>query len=761
MALSIRRALALALLTMGAILHMSCSGNPALRRPVIRLPDPQPWPSVACTPQELGRIRAAIREGVLTDEIMFRWRRGRRRRSPRSERADHPQQRREGRQGWAGRADEVLEREVTFPPEGGQHNQWYQCDECQIGLETVDDNHHRCPQCETVYTGYPYDNVIYSRHHGRLTRDMQTCAWAYALEGDERHAQRARDILVGYAERYSAYPYHSANMGKKTDRPSRSGGHVYEQTLNEASWMRSVCTAYDLVRLSDMFSAEDHRAIREDLLLKVYENIAKHRAGKSNWQTYHNAAFMMIGGVLNREDMVRQAIEDPRNGFYYQMEISVLPGGMWYENSWSYHFYTLGAVEQILETARRLGIDLYNVPQVRDMYTVAMDYLMVDGTLPRFGDATTSRVRGSRYESAYHRWKDPAFLPLLPEPPTWSSVMYGRRESPESVNVDRELKSVLKGGAGHAILRADGPEGASSAAMTFGPFGGFHGHFDKLAFVYYGMGRELAYDPGRARSQAYRLPVHKNWYRATTSHNTVLVDRKAQEGVEGQLVLFTANPEFSGAAARVDSAYEGVVHQRLLVLRPGFLVVADVLTSTDGQEHTFDWLYHNLGESVSSPSATQPTDPPEGQGFEYLQDVHVGQADGPVRATITNGEDHVRVTVDAAPGTEVLTGTGVGESVLDRVPLIFVTRRGRSTSFAAAIDPTQGEAAGEVEGIAIADHETAGYVVRVRLRNGGEEVYAYDAKGRERTVEGLATKAKLLCLSRGSGGRYSALSSGE
>ena len=740
--------------TIGGFLAMSCSKEHAQQRAAIRLPNPQPWPSVACTPEELERLRTAYKNGDLAEVDAFR-RRGRGRRG--ASRRGRTERRDASRRGYAARADEVLERAVVFPPEGGQHNQWYQCDKCQLPLETVDNTHHRCASCGEVYTGYPYDNVIYSRQHGRLTRDMSVCAMAYALTGKENYAQRARDILVGYAERYMAYPYHSANMGKKTDRPSRSGGHVYEQTLNEASWMRSVCTAYDLVRLSGVFSEADHRAVREDFLLKVYENIAKHKAGKSNWQTYHNAAFMMIGGVLSREDLVRQAIEDPENGFYYQMDVSVLPGGMWYENSWGYHFYTLGAVTQIVETARRLGMDLYAVPQVKEMYTVALDYLMADGTLPRFGDATTTGISGRRYEAAYHRWKDPVFLALLPEGPTWDSVLYGRTESPASVSAGKALKSVLKAGAGHAILRADGPEGPSSAVMTFGPFGGFHGHFDKLSFVYYGMGRELGHDPGRARSQAYRLPVHKNWYRATTGHNAVLVDRKSQEGVEGNLELFVASPELSATAASVDRAYEGVLHRRLLVLRPGFLVVADVLMATDGADHVFDWMYHNRGEGISSPAAQAADDAPEGQGFEYLQDVRTGKADGTVRATVATGEDRVEVTVGAEAGTEVLTGTGVGESVMDRVPLVFVTRRGKVASFAAAVDPTRGRETGEVEDISIADHESSGYTVRVRLRDGSEEVYAYDPQGKPRKTEGVTSRAKLLCLRRETGGIFQTL----
>ena len=697
----------------------------------INLPESQTYPSVACTPEELQRLRKAyIGSGQEHDVV-----------------AKQIQQ-----------ADQALQHNIEFPPEGGQHNQWYQCDKCQIALKTLDDTHHQCAKCGTVYSGYPYDNVIYSRKHGRLTRDMESCAWAYAITGDEKYAQRTRDILVGYAERYSSYPYHSANMGKRTDPPSRSGGHVFEQTLNEASWMSDVCISYDLTRTSDVFSKSDHQAIRDNFLLKVYENINKHKAGKSNWQTYHNSAFMLIGGVLHQEELIRQAIEDKENGFYYQMDVSVLPGGMWYENSWGYHFYTLGAVQRITETARRLGINLYSIPQVKDMHTVAMDYQMADGTLPRFGDATTTRIPGWSYEVAYHQWKEPAFLSMLPKSPTWQSILLGRVENPESAGKIGEFQSSLKEGAGHGILKAEGKNGKSSAVLTFGPFGGFHGHFDKLSFVYFGLGKELGYDPGRALSQAYRLPVHRDWYRATISHNTVMVDRKSQEGMEGKLELFIASPEFSAVAANVDKAYKDIMHRRLLILRPDFLIVADALEANDGKEHLFDWIYHNLGDKITSDIANQAGEIPKGQGFEYIQDMLIGTTDGIIRAFVNMGDDKVQIIVNDEAGSKVLIGTGVGESVLHRVPLLFVNRSGEKAYFVSVIEPVPSGNQGQVKSIKFEKHKTSGYLIFVELQDGSEELYSYDPDGNTRKVEGMETNSKLFCLRREKGGSYNILS---
>ena len=693
----------------------------------IQLPEPLPWPLVACTPVELERLRDAWRagEGAAYDVVAERVR----------------------------RAQTALGGALDFPPEGGQHNQWYQCDACQVVLETVDDTHHRCPGCATVYSGYPYDHVIYERRHYRLSRDMLDCAWAWAVTGASHYAQRARDVLVGYGERYLQYPLHSANQGTRDEVLRVSGGHVFEQTLNEAVWAYEVGAAYDLLRLCDVVTAADHATIRDGLLRPLATNIDAHRAGKTNWQTYHNSAFLLLGALLDDVALVRQALLDPENGFCYQMDVSVLPGGMWYENSWSYHFYTLTAVERTVETARRLGIDLYGVPQVKEMYTVGLEYRMIDGTLPRFADATTTRIPARSYEVAWHAWREPGFREVIGDAPSWEGVLLGRESAIAPSAPANAAGSELKEGAGHGILRLETADGPASAVLAFGPFGGFHGHFDKLSFVSFALGQELAHDPGRAASQAYRLPVHHDWYRPTISHNTVLVDRTSQGEAAGEAELFVDTDELAAVLARTREAYPGILHRRLLALRPGYLLVADELLADDGEEHVFDWLYHQRGDAVTSGQATAAAEVSDyGTGFEYIQDAHIGHTDAAVEAAISVGDDGTRVLVDAGGPCEVLTGTGVGESMSDRVPLLHVTRNGPGAQFVAVIEPLPGGRPPAVESVDMSVASPGRWTARVRLADGGEEVFDYAADDGAREVDGVRSEARLLCLLRSAAG---------
>jgi hypothetical protein len=71
--------------------------------PRIELPQLEKHPRIACTPEELGRLKAAYAGSGREHEAVAR---------------------------VIDEAGGQLKRPIIFPPRGGQHNQWYQCDKC-------------------------------------------------------------------------------------------------------------------------------------------------------------------------------------------------------------------------------------------------------------------------------------------------------------------------------------------------------------------------------------------------------------------------------------------------------------------------------------------------------------------------------------------------------------------------------------------------------------------------------------------------------
>jgi hypothetical protein len=587
-------------------------------------------------------------------------------------------------------AVESLKIPIVFPPRGGQHNQWYQCEACQFALTTVDPTHHRCNKCRQVYSGPPYDDVIFSRvHHGNLSR-AASAAWAYRITGDKRFAKDSARILLGYAERYEKYPYHLASRRKS----GSSGGHIMEQTLTEASSMiNRILPAYDLVRAT--LNDAQRKQIDDHLVRPMLRNIAKCNRGKSNWQSFHNAAMFLGGAMIGDTAFMRRAIFDPKHGFVFQMRACVSSDGMWYENSWGYHFYTMNALVSLAQSARRCNIDLWSHPQLLRMFTLPARYTMADGRLPRFGDDVNSSLGHARYLfEAAHAAGRAELHGVLPATPSWESIRFAR--SLGATPTSKQESAVFRG-AGHAILRATGAAGLT-VAFTFGPHGGFHGHFDKLSFVWYGFGKELGVDPGRARSQAYRLPIHKRWYRGTIAHNTVVVDGHPQKGATGELLAFEQGEGYVAVAARCTKAYPGVAHSRCLVLTDSYLVVLDRLSSDT--KHRYSWIYHDRGRTVECAAANGAAATSlDLSGEEFLDLSGSGATDAEVAARFADPQVTTALRVAAASGSRIHRGTGVGASVLDRVPLLIVERRGKIVEFAAVLAPHTADHPTSVRGI--------------------------------------------------------------
>jgi hypothetical protein len=695
MALNARRRSSLVLIAflLPHVLNISLAGAATQSASLsLRLED-RTHPHLACTSEELQRLRHAYRGQGREHEVVARYVR---------------------------EAEPFVDEAIVFPPRGGQHNQWYQCDECETALKTIDATHHRCPECRKVYTGHPYDDVVFSRQHGRNLGRMETAAWAHAISGREQFAEYAARVLLGYAQRYRQYPYHSASLETASGWGRKSGGHLYEQTLTEASaFATRIGPAYDLIHDSGVLSHKQHEQIRNGLLLPMLENIGRNEAGKSNWQTWHNAAMLWGGALIEDPAWIERAIADDDNGFYHQMQVSVSREGMWYENSWGYHFYTLKALVIMAETGRRLGIDLWGHERFAKMFTLPVYYTMSDGSLPRFGDDVNSSVRRARhlFEPAYQAYKDRRMLAVLRETPSFQTVLLGRSVKTEASLPP--LESVVFGDAGHAILRGDGPA-KLTAAMTFGPYGGFHGHYDKLSFVFFGFGRELGVDPGRARSQAYRLPIHRHWYKATLGHNAVLVDGQSQKPATGKLERFEQGDGYAAVVASCDQAYAGVNHRRLLLLTGEYLLVVDDLQAD--RDRRFDWLYHNRGRRLACDIARDDADLANAfPGSEYIRQARRGATDDEVRVSFIDDEVNTHLTVAAQNATTLTIGSGVGASVTDRVPMVMLARTGRAVQFAAVLEPVQRSGKARVAEVGLA-RRNATLTVAVERREGTDRV---------------------------------------
>ena len=75
-------------------------------------------------------------------------------------------------------------------------------------------------------------------------------------------------------------------------------------------------------------------------------------------------------------------------------------------------------------------------------------------------------------------------------------------------------------------MRSDWTEDARWLIFDTGPYGGPHGHEDKLSFELFAYGAPFIVDPG---SYTYnRSDPYREYFVGSQGHNTVLVDNKSQ-----------------------------------------------------------------------------------------------------------------------------------------------------------------------------------------------------------------------------------------
>ena len=504
-------------------------------------------------------------------------------------------------------------KEWSVPPEGGQWTHWYVCPQHGAALQYTLPDRHICPIDRRAFTGWPYDQVIYTRRNSEAAQAARDNALAYRLTGKIEFARAAARILLAYADVYSSYALHDVN-GKPEPR---TAARVGAQTLDEAVWLIPVAWAYDLIADSEALTPADRSHIEQDLLRAAADVILRYDAGMSNWQSWHNAAIGAAGLAIGDREMVRRAIDGP-SGFRFQMTRSVFDDGFWYEGAWSYHFYALEPLYLLAEMGWRSGFDLYAEPNLRKMFEAPLRFALPNWTLPPFNDSGATQVLSNDrfFELAYSRYADPLFATVLGQRARGREALLWGADSLPAASPEPPRSSALFPASGYAALRSASND--HTLILKFGPHGGGHGHYDKLNLVSFARGDTMAVDPG---TQPYAAPTHNTWDKLTVAHNTVVVDERTQSEAAGALLAFASQAGMSAARAGAGTAYRQAALERTVYLTADYAVDIFTARSLDGQEHQFDWVYHNYGRATT-PLELQPYGLfPKANGYQHLAET--------------------------------------------------------------------------------------------------------------------------------------------
>lgn len=587
-------------------------------------------------------------------------------------------------------ADPLLSADLTVPSEGGGHPTWYLCDD---GSPLVYDSgkpfEHYCPADKKVYTGASYDAAWRYYRNDELVRELKTLATAYSLSQDQAYAEKAKVILLGYADVYPNYPLQSR------------GGRLDWQTLDEAVSMIDVANAYDLLYDSGVFTTEDKANIELNFLKPSALTISQYDMDKSNWQAWHDSAIGTIGFAIGNKDLIDLAING-KHGFNYLMKESVLSDGFWWEGTIAYHMYALTPLNILAEGAKHWGYDLYANPSLKNMFDVPINYAYPNLTLPanndggQFGSTLVGAVSPdgfNEYEAAFAYYQDPNYAWVLNER---YNVKHQKREGdfalfkgvddiPVSTNADIQSRDF--NGVGHAVVRSGVSPNQNYILMDYGPHGGSHGHPDKLNIDVYGAGAQLAPDFG---TPSYGHPLYPSWYKQTLSHNTVVVDGASQSASEGVLDTFVTQPNLKIMRAEANGAYPGVHYERTIWMQDQYAV--DWFQVSDpNKAHQYDWVMHGLGDFSTNLSLTDRTEKlGTKDGYELLTNVKSTNTDQTWEGSWNQKNAGLHIVSLPNGSREVVTADGPGPSNHpdQNTTLVIQRQTGNDAQFVTVLQPT-------------------------------------------------------------------------
>jgi hypothetical protein len=624
---------------------------------------------------------------------------------------------------------------------------------------------HRCPRCGKTFGGERHDRHWARYQHLWLAERAAHLATLAALDGNEAAGARATEILRAYARSYWQYPNRDNVLG-----PSR----LFFSTYLESIWIGNYLAAAALLRASGRL--EDATAHDVSRVADETANlIGDFDEGFSNRQTWNNAGLAAIAGWFEDEDLAKRAIEGP-TGLLEHLLRGFGRDGMWYEGE-NYHLFALRGLLIGAAWARLAGVDIFAEPKlaarVRAALLAPARTALPDFTFPARKDA---RFGVSLQQPAYlELWEiglgnlgireagggmreleswlgalyqapapalelfesylhDAPIASRIPHPASrrtlsWWAVLFMSPRLPADPP-PWSPGSILLESQGLAVLRTRG----RYASLECGPYGGGHGHPDRLHLTLHADGVHWLADPGTGSYVSHDL----FWYRSTLAHNAPRLDGASQSPVPAVCETF----DTSGEWAWVRGRYGEIT--RTVVAGPGYLL--DVTELASRAEHLLELPWHFHGTGGVERGTWKTADLVD----EFVSRVErlVPDGAGPIGLELAAGPRALRVFLSF--DGELLRAEGPGPAGGGKRETFYVVRAtGRSARVVTVLESV-GEAAlvraVRVQGSVIEVETTAQGVHRHAATALGWEITTSPGGGRIRLAGGRAPEPPLAPL---------------
>jgi len=559
--------------------------------------------------------------------------------------------------------------------------------------------------------------------------EMYRMSQAWTLTSDPKYAERARQMMLAYADFYPALPPHPITRSKQR-------GRLFFQTLNESVWLVHSAMAYETLRSGfDGASRKKIDALMREVASFIMEGTPANAEvfdSMHNHGTWALAAVGITGFAIGDKALVDKALygtSPDGGGFLKQMDSLFSPDGYYTEGA----YYQRYAMWPFFLFARELDLHMpeLKVFERRNRILLksvdALVNLSYEGVLLNFNDACPKTLNCQEtvcaLDIAYAA--DPSRKDLL-----WIADRYHDSVLPDGCGravSDAIARGEQKPYVFRSMLLRDGSEGKDGAyallrsgcnsllTMKATDHGMGHGHFDRLGILYYDNGVPVLTDYGSARfvnvdaKSNGGYTVENNTYAKTTvAHNTLVVDALQQYGGKWKasvgkspVILGSdfSDPSFQYVGARSRGAWNGVETRRWVALaQVPFLqmpLVVDLVEALSDTPHVYDLPFHYDGEMISTnvpykrnTLVLRPLGEDSGYQHLWLEAVSVANPSRTSYTWMKSGRMYtVSMATSASDSLYVLrTGATDPDFVLRSEPAVLLRRTACSTLFASCLE---------------------------------------------------------------------------
>lgn len=416
---------------------------------------------------------------------------------------------------------------------------------------------------------------------------------AYQRTGDEKFAKAFIDQLTDWIDRHPL-PQHKAE-------------HVESWRLMEAglrirvSWLPAFACFFGSPSFNDSVKMKMLRALYDhgQFLSRFFTN-RNHLVRESN-------GLLALALCFPEFDKSAEWLEQALQRLDRELQAQVNADGSHIEMSVGYQWLTIDEFEVTRSLLREHSLALPGADLDRTlgtMYAFLASVIRPDRTFPQLNDG-------------FILW-DAARLTTAGKETGLQDVEYigsGGKTGRQPLFQSKSFPN-----AGIHVMRSDWSDNARYLIADTGPYGGPHGHEDKLSFELFAFGAPFVVDPG---SYTYeKNDPYRAYFVGSHGHNTVLVDGKSQirrwnqhhmtPAVQnGHHGVWSSGEEVDFASGRYDEGYApfaltktddmradfDVVHERnFIFVRPDYWVIVDYLRASE--IHEYDFLFH-LAPDVS------------------------------------------------------------------------------------------------------------------------------------------------------------------